>query len=180
MLSYKSSLVLHLAIFLRGFDLRGVSWLIFCETIRLRKWWCRPMMKFVSLKQQFSQSIQLFQTVGGPWMDWSCDWKNLETNLCRIFFSMDGRMTITSPICFCFRPTERTFHDSTMANMSTIYDLIDNLYERMGSKIVVDSAFSKIVFCMRREVIQGLSSRWSYCFLNIKKYTYSQYRIIVY
>jgi GT2 family glycosyltransferase len=68
-------------------------------------------------------------------------------------FSPDGKVRA------CYINAPGTFHDSTIANMSTIYDLIDNLYERMGSKIVVDSAFSKIIFCMRREVIQGLSSR---------------------
>jgi DDE superfamily endonuclease len=50
-------------------------------------------------------------------------------------FSPDGRIRA------CYLNAPGTFHDSTMANMSQIYDLIDDLYERMGSKIVVDSAF---------------------------------------
>jgi hypothetical protein len=41
-------------------------------------------------------------------------------------FSPDGK------IRGCYKNAPGTFHDSTMANMSSIYDRIDNLYERMG------------------------------------------------
>jgi hypothetical protein len=52
-------------------------------------------------------------------------------------FSPDGKIRA------CYVNAPGTFHDSTtMANMSLIYDRIDDLYERMSSKIVVDSAFS--------------------------------------
>jgi hypothetical protein len=51
-------------------------------------------------------------------------------------FSPDGRVRA------CYINAPGTFHDSTMANMSNIYDLVDGLYERKGSKIVVDSAFA--------------------------------------
>jgi hypothetical protein len=51
-------------------------------------------------------------------------------------FSPDGKIRA------CYINAPGTFHDSTMANMSMIYDRIDNLYDRMGSKSVVDSAFS--------------------------------------
>ena len=51
-------------------------------------------------------------------------------------FSPDGRIRA------CYINCPGTFHDSTMANMSKIYDLIDNLYGEMGTKVVIDSAFS--------------------------------------
>ena len=51
-------------------------------------------------------------------------------------FSPDGKIRA------CYINAPGTFHDSTMANMSGIYDKIDILYERLGSKVVVDSAFS--------------------------------------
>jgi hypothetical protein len=41
----------------------------------------------------------------------------------------------------CYIDAPGTFHDSTMANMSGIYDKIDDLYRQLGSKVVVDSAF---------------------------------------
>jgi hypothetical protein len=50
-------------------------------------------------------------------------------------FSPDGKIRA------CYINAPGTFHDSTMANMSGIYDKIDNLYRRLGSKVVVDSAF---------------------------------------
>ena len=51
-------------------------------------------------------------------------------------FSPDGRIRA------CYINAPGTFHDSTMANMSKIYVLIDSLYRQMGSKVVVDSAFA--------------------------------------
>jgi hypothetical protein len=51
-------------------------------------------------------------------------------------FSPDGMIRA------CYINAPGTTHDSTMANLSVIYDLVDALYVRRGSKIVVDSAFS--------------------------------------
>jgi DDE superfamily endonuclease len=51
-------------------------------------------------------------------------------------FSPDGKIRA------CYINAPGTFHNSTMANMSKIDDLIDDIYAKMGSKIVVDSAFA--------------------------------------
>jgi hypothetical protein len=51
-------------------------------------------------------------------------------------FSPDGK------IWACYINAPGTFHDSTMANMSMVYTLVDDIYLRVGSKIVVDSAFA--------------------------------------
>jgi hypothetical protein len=51
-------------------------------------------------------------------------------------FSPDGKIRA------CYTNAPGTFHDSTMANMLGIYDKIDDLYRRLGSKVVVDLAFS--------------------------------------
>ncbi len=51
-------------------------------------------------------------------------------------FSPDGKIRA------CYINAPGTLHDSTMANMSMVCRLVDNLYGRLGSKIVVDSAFA--------------------------------------
>jgi DDE superfamily endonuclease len=51
-------------------------------------------------------------------------------------FSPDGKVRA------CYINAPGTFHDSTMANMSRIYDKVDDVHARLGSKIVVDSAFA--------------------------------------
>jgi hypothetical protein len=53
-------------------------------------------------------------------------------------FTPDGR------ICDAYVNSPGTTHDSTMANMSKIYDKVDAVYERFNgmAKIVVDSAFA--------------------------------------
>jgi hypothetical protein len=51
-------------------------------------------------------------------------------------FSPDGMIRA------CYINAPGTTHDSKMANLSVIYDLVDALYARRGSKIVVDSAFA--------------------------------------
>jgi hypothetical protein len=51
-------------------------------------------------------------------------------------FSPDGKIRAS------YINAPGTFHDSTMANMSGIYNQIDDVYHRLGSKVVVDSAFS--------------------------------------
>ena len=51
-------------------------------------------------------------------------------------FSPDGKIRA------CYINAPGTFHDSTMANMSMVYTLVDDIYLRIGSKIVVDSAFA--------------------------------------
>lgn len=51
-------------------------------------------------------------------------------------FSPDGKVRA------CYINAPGTFHDSTMANMSQIYSKVDDVFNRLGSKIVVDSAFA--------------------------------------
>jgi DDE superfamily endonuclease len=53
-------------------------------------------------------------------------------------FTPDGR------ICAAYLNSPGTTHDSTMANLSKIYNQIDEVYHRMGgrAKVVVDSAFA--------------------------------------
>ncbi len=51
-------------------------------------------------------------------------------------FSPDGKIRA------CYINAPGTFHDSTMANMSMVYTVVDDVYHRLGSKIVVDSAFA--------------------------------------
>jgi DDE superfamily endonuclease len=51
-------------------------------------------------------------------------------------FSPDGKIRA------CYINAPGTLHDSTMANMSMVYRLVDDVYGRLGSKIVVDSAFA--------------------------------------
>ena len=51
-------------------------------------------------------------------------------------FSPDGKVRA------CYINAPGTFHDSTMANMSRIYDKVDDGHAQLGSKIVVDSAFA--------------------------------------
>jgi hypothetical protein len=50
-------------------------------------------------------------------------------------FSPDGK------ICLCLLNASSTFHDSTMADYG-IYEGMEQVYERTGTKVVVDSAFN--------------------------------------
>jgi len=51
-------------------------------------------------------------------------------------FSPDGKIRA------CYINAPGTLHDSTMANMSMVYTMVDEIHHRVGSKIVVDSAFA--------------------------------------
>ena len=51
-------------------------------------------------------------------------------------FSPDGKIRA------CYINAPGTMHDSSMAKWSGLYDKVDGLYNRRGSKIVVDSAFA--------------------------------------
>jgi hypothetical protein len=56
------------------------------------------------------------------------------TNL--FLFSPDGLVRA------CYLNAPGTVHDSALANESNIYNLVDDFYERTGSRIVADSAFA--------------------------------------
>jgi hypothetical protein len=64
---------------------------------------------------------------------WMCD--HYISNL--FLFSPNGR------ICACYFNAPGSVHDSTMAEMSGIYDKIDSIHQQTGGQVVVDSAFSK-------------------------------------
>jgi hypothetical protein len=64
---------------------------------------------------------------------WKCD--HYISNL--FLFSPDGR------ICACYFNAPGSVHDSTMAELSGIYNKIDLIYRQTGAKVVVDSAFAK-------------------------------------
>ena len=65
---------------------------------------------------------------------WKCD--HYISNL--FLFSPNGK------ICACFFNAPGTVHDSMMANMSGIYEKIDQVYVQTGAKVVMDSAFGKL------------------------------------
>ena len=52
-------------------------------------------------------------------------------------FSPDGKIRA------CYINAPGSIHDSTMANTSNVYEMIDDIYQRTGAQVVVDSAFSK-------------------------------------
>ena len=64
---------------------------------------------------------------------WKCD--HYISNV--FLFSPAGK------ICAVYFNAPGIVHDSTMAQMSGIYDKIDDVYRRTGARVVVDSAFSK-------------------------------------
>jgi hypothetical protein len=62
-------------------------------------------------------------------------WKHSHNMNCVFIFSPDGK------ICLCLLSAPGTFHDSMMADHG-IYKGMEEVYERTGAKVVVDSAFN--------------------------------------
>ena len=62
---------------------------------------------------------------------------------CNHYISNFFLFSLAGTICTAYFNAQGVVHDSTMAQMSGIYDKIDDVYVQTGARVIVDSVFSK-------------------------------------